>query len=116
MDLGGTFVGVLTRARLIYALHSIGPEARIVDVMVPADEVPVCSPRHDLATVWEKMAETGSRDVAIKDGNNFLGLITIDDINEVFQVFNAALSSGRNISSSVLPPPPPASAPETSGA
>ena len=59
MDLAGAFVGVLTRARLIHALHSIGPEARIVDVMVPAAEVPICSPRHTLATAWEKMSGSG---------------------------------------------------------
>lgn len=115
MDLAGAFVGVLTRARLIYALHTIGPEARIVDVMVPAAEVPICSPRHTLATVWEKMTETGSRDVAIKDGNNFLGLITIDDINEVFQVYGAAMSGGKNLGGGVQPQAPTGT-PETSGA
>ena len=107
MDLGGAFVGVLTRARLIHALHTTGPEARIVDVMLPAEQVPICSPRQDLATVWEKMAETGSRDVAIKEGNNFLGLITIDDINEVFQVIGATLTN--------RPPTQSASTPEASG-
>ncbi len=106
MDLGGAFVGVLTRARLIYALHTNGREARIVDVMIPAAEVPICSPRDNLSTVWEKMAETGSRDVAIKEGNNFLGLITIDDINEVFQVVGAVMTKGATPSNNT---------PETTG-
>ncbi len=114
MDLGGAFVGVLTRAHLIHALHTTGAEARIVDVMVPAEQIPICSPRQTLATVWEKMTETGSRDVAIKDGNNFLGLITIDDINEVFQVVGAALSNNVNPSGGTQAQPP-ASRPETSG-
>lgn len=108
MDLGGAFVGVLTRARLIHALHTVGEEARIVDVMLPAEQVPVCSPRQDLAAVWEKMAETGSRDVAIKEGNNFLGLLTIDDINEVFQVIGATLTNKP-------PAQMPSNRPETSG-
>jgi Zn-dependent protease/CBS domain-containing protein len=115
MDLGGAFVGVLTRARLIYALQTNGPEARIVDVMIPAAEVPVCSPRNDLSIVWEKMAETGSRNVAIKDGGNFMGLITIDDINEVFQVIGAAMTKGATPSSGAQAQTP-SSRPETTGA
>lgn len=114
MDLGGAFVGVLTRAHLIHALHTIGAEARIVDVMLPADQIPICAPRQTLATVWEKMTETGSRDVAIKDGSNFLGLITIDDINEVFQVVGAAMSNNMTPGGG-LQTKAPQSTPETTG-
>jgi len=95
LDLGGRFVGVLTRARLIYGLKEIGPDARIVDVMVRAEEVPVCSPNQDLAQIWELMAGGGSRVVAIKEENQFLGLITIDDITEVFQVYGAKLAGTK---------------------
>lgn len=108
LDLAGKFVGVLTRARLIQALNTVGSDARVVDVMVPAEQIPVCSPRHSLAEVWEKMAETGSRDVAIKEGNEFLGLLTIDDISEVFQVVGAVMNS--------TPPQTPGGAPQPSGA
>jgi hypothetical protein len=43
--------------------------------------------------------------VAIKDNQNFLGLITLDDISEVFQVIGAKLD---NISRN--PPSDPAAA------
>ena len=66
MDLSGRFVGVLTRARLIYALKEIGPDARIVDVMIGADAVPVCTPQQDLSEIWEVMMGGGGRVVAVK--------------------------------------------------
>lgn len=92
LDLSRKFVGVLTRARLIYALKEIGSDARIVDVMVRADEVPICTPNQDLSEIWEVMVGGGGRVVAVKDGHEFLGLLTIDDITEVFQVFGAKLA------------------------
>ncbi len=91
LDLGGRFVGVLTRMRLIPALQQLGPEARIVEVMIPAEQVPVCTPQTDLATAWEQMAERGSRVIAVHEGATFRGLITLDDISELFQVFGATL-------------------------
>jgi len=106
LDLSGRFVGVLTRARLIHALNTVGAEARVVDVMVPAEQVPVCSPRQTLAAVWEKMAETGSRDVAVKEGSEFLGLLTIDDISEVFQVVGATLKHSNDGPKTDSPPQP----------
>jgi len=93
LDLSNRFVGVLTRSQLVSALKNIGPEARVVEVMLPAKDVPVCSPSADLSQVWEKMAMGGSRVVAVKEHNNFLGLLTIDDITEVFQVVGASMRS-----------------------
>lgn len=91
LDLGGRFAGVLTRQRLIYALRELGPETRIVDVMVPSAEIPECSPQADLASVWEMMSQRGSRIVAVREGAQFLGIITNDDVGEVFQVVGAAI-------------------------
>ena len=94
MDLGGNFAGVLTRAQLIHALQTQGPDARVVDVMLPVDQVPECKPSTDLAEVWEQMGRSGIRVVAVKEGRAFLGLITLDDITEVFHVMGAA-AKGR---------------------
>jgi stage IV sporulation protein FB len=97
LDLNSRFVGVLTRPRLIQALQTGGPDARIVDVMVPAESVPVVAPTMNLSEVWELMAGNGSRVVAVKNGTQFLGLITLEDINEVFQVMSAQMTgSGRS--------------------
>jgi CBS domain-containing protein len=96
LDLTSKFMGVLTRPRLIRALQESGPETRVVDVMVPAESVPVVAPTTDLAQVWEQMASLGSRVVAVKNQHEFLGLITLEDINEVFQVMGASISkTGR---------------------
>ena len=93
LDLSSRFIGVLTRARMIYALKEIGQDARVVDVMVPAAEVPTATPQETLDKLWERMMESGVRVVAIKDADNFLGLITLDDVSEVFQI-TAAKQSG----------------------
>lgn len=106
-DLAGHFVGVLTRQRLVDGLRQFGPDARIVDVMLPAASIPRCTPDSDLASVWEMMSRTGSRVVAVATQDQVLGIITSDDISEVFQVMGAALESRRQ------PPTPPANRSET---
>ena len=90
LDLASRFVGVLTRQRLVQALKEHGPDARIVDVMIPAEKVPVASLRDTLDSLWEKMALTGSRVVAVKEDQEFRGLITMDDISEIFAVVGAS--------------------------
>ncbi len=94
MDLSGRFAGVLTRPRLISALRDLGPDARIADVMVSATEIPILGPDAELTEVWERMATTGSRVVVIEENRQFLGLITAEDISEVFQVIGA-VNEGR---------------------
>jgi Zn-dependent protease/predicted transcriptional regulator len=93
LDLGGRFVGVLTRQRLVDALRNVGADARVVDVMLPADQIPVVTPAVDLAHVWEVMAQSGGRVVAVQEGANFLGVITSEDIAEVFQLVGATLDN-----------------------
>ena len=90
LDLSGNFVGVLTRARLITGLREQGPDARVVDVMIAANQLPSMSIEGNLAQVWEKITSSGSRAVAIRQGTDFKGLITIDDISELFQVMGAS--------------------------
>jgi Zn-dependent protease/predicted transcriptional regulator len=103
LDLSRKFIGVLTRPRLIRALQTEGPDGRVVDVMQPADAVPVVAPATNLAQVWEVMASNGSRVVAVKNGAEFLGLITMEDINEVFQVMGASMTkTGRPTPPSAL--------------
>lgn len=89
LDLGGRFVGVLTRQRLVNALRDLGADARVVEVMLPADRIPVVAPTVDLAHVWEVMAQSGGHVVAVYEGPDFLGIITNEDIAEVFQIVDA---------------------------
>lgn len=92
LDLSNKFVGVLSRGQLINTLKTSGSDARIVDAMLPAASVPVVAPGDNLADVWEKMATGGGRAVAVKQGGNFMGLITVDDITEVFHVVGASMT------------------------
>jgi stage IV sporulation protein FB len=108
LDLSGRFIGVLTRGRLVQALKELGPDARIVDVMIPVGQVPVASPKDTLDKIWEQMMQAGSRVVAIMDHQNFLGLLTLDDISEVFQVVGAKLANvSRNAPPGAAPSTPP---------
>lgn len=103
-DLANRFVGVLTRPRLVEALREVGPEGRVVDVMHPAVDVLVVGLDETLADVWEKMALSGSHAVAVKDGAEFCGLLTLHDITEVLHVVGAAMERSAQQS----PPPPQA--------
>jgi stage IV sporulation protein FB len=114
LDLAGKFIGVLTRPQLVQALRTVGPEARIVDVMIPAETVPVAAPTSSLADVWEKMATGGARVVAVKQQHEFLGLITLEDITEVFHVMGAAMTQGGRPPSGGSPETRPASDAERS--
>jgi stage IV sporulation protein FB len=96
LDLAGKFIGVLTRPLLVRALQSNGPETRVIDVMMPAEDVLMAPPTATLAEVWDLMATHGSRVVAVKNGAEFLGLITLEDMNEVFQVMGASISKNGN--------------------
>ncbi len=89
-DLANNLVGVLTRPRLVATLRGQGQEGRVVDVMIPRERVPVTSGSTTLADVWEQMLERGSRVVIVQDQEEFLGLITLDDISELIQVMGAA--------------------------
>jgi stage IV sporulation protein FB len=110
LDLGGRFAGVLTRQRLIQALRDLGPDTRIVDVMLPVTEIPECSPDTDLATVWETMSQRGARLVAVREGTQFLGIITSEDITEVFQVVGAATEGKKRRQGPATPGQPQGSA------
>ncbi len=88
-DLGSNFVGVLTRPHLVGILRTQGREGRIVDSMIPAQNVPVVDPETTLADVWDRMMEEHSRVVAVKEQGRFLGLLTLDDISELIQVMGA---------------------------
>jgi len=94
-DLSGKFIGVLTRPRLIAGLREFGPEARVVDVMIPEEQVVKVAPTADLSEVWVKMASGGGRVVAVNQGPEFLGLITMDDVCEIMQVVAASMANER---------------------
>lgn len=84
-DLAQKFVGVLTREQVIRGINAVGGTGRVVEFMTKIEEVPVCKPSENLAEVWETMAHTGSRVVAVKEGETLLGILSTEDINQVFR-------------------------------
>ena len=96
-DLSNKWVGVLTRNRLVAALRERGNEVRVGEVMVPAADVPALRPAGTLSDVWETMQQSGSRVVAIREGADFLGLISAEDIAEAMNVMGAAFEHERTI-------------------
>jgi stage IV sporulation protein FB len=90
-DLGNRYVGILTRARLVDSLRTLGQNARVVEAMLPAADVPVANPADTLAEVWETMGRSGSRVVVVMEHGNFLGLVSLDDLTEIIHVMGAAL-------------------------
>ena len=89
LDLRGNFVGVLTRARLVAGLREMGEDGRIVDVMIPAAQIPTCTTTANLADVWEKIVQSRSSVVAVMDRGEFEGLLSLTDLTEVFEVMGA---------------------------
>ncbi len=105
-DLGNKYVGVLTRPRLVDALRVHGPTGRVNAAMIPAEQVPVVEPDESLNEVYERMAEAGSRVVAVREGSQFLGLLGVQDIAEVVNVVGAVMeSSDARLPSGAAPAP-----------
>jgi CBS domain-containing protein len=91
-DLGGSFVGVLTRSTLVKALREGGREVRVVDAMTPLRAIPVCTLGDDLSVAWERMMQSRGRVVVVMDDGQLLGLVTLDSVSEVMQIIGAANS------------------------
>jgi CBS domain-containing protein len=108
-DLSGRYVGVLTRARLVKALREQSPDVRLVEVMIPADQVPTVGLSATLADVWERMGQSGSHVVSVTEGSEYLGFFNSDDITEIVHVYGAALERNPNH-------PPSSASPATSDA
>lgn len=86
LDLGSQFAGAITRGHIIDTLRAQGEEARVVDVMTPAGDIPVARSDQTLADLWDLMMKSGSRIVAIIDDRLFRGVITLDDLGEVVHI------------------------------
>ncbi len=96
-DLSNRYVGILTRARLVDGLRTMGPEARLVEAMIPAADVPVAAPSDTLADVWEAMGHSGSRVVVAMELGAYLGMITLDDLTELTHVMGAAMERSASL-------------------
>lgn len=83
----GQLVGLLTRGNLLGGLHQRGPDARVSEVM--ETQYPVVGPDADFASVFERMNESRLKAIPVVDNGNFLGIITIEHLSEVFNLLSA---------------------------
>ena len=95
-DIGGVpmlrrVVQTVHAARVSRTIVVTGHKAEAVAAKGVAGAIPVCNQEPDLAPVWEQMGQSGSRVIAVADHGQVLGIITADDISEVFQVMSAAM-------------------------
>ena len=103
LDLSSQFAGAITRAKLIETLRAQGEDARVVDAMTPANEIPTGHSDQTLADIWDIMMKSSSRIVAIIDDRLFRGLVTLDDLGEVVHLVT---TTGRYSQPTTVTAPP----------
>lgn len=82
----GRLVGMLTQARLLEALNTQGAATPVTEVMLT--EVLSASPREEIFTVQQRMAENNLDALPVIEGDRFLGLITNRDISELYRLIS----------------------------
>jgi stage IV sporulation protein FB len=81
---GERLVGMLTRTDVLVGLKEYGPEVLIRRVM--RREFPVARPDDDLFGIQRRMAEAGLDAIPVVDGPVFRGLLTSQDLEEVYRL------------------------------
>ncbi len=81
---GDRLVGLLTQKKLIEALNNVGPETPVWNVM-ETDFRPV-NPRDGLFQTQQLLAESQSEALPVIDEGRFLGLITPQDVSEIYRL------------------------------
>jgi stage IV sporulation protein FB len=84
---GDRLAGFLSHNRLVDALNRLGPEVPIGNVM--STEVMPVSPAEELIDVQRRLAENNLDAAPVVDGDRFLGLITLRDINEIYRLVSS---------------------------
>lgn len=84
---GDRLVGFLSHNRLVDALNRLGSEVPIGNVM--STEVTSVSPDEELIDVQRRLAENNLDAAPVVDGDRFLGLITMRDINEIYRLVSS---------------------------
>ena len=80
----GQYLGLLPHRKLVEAMQSDGAAMPVREVM-QTDIEPV-RPGDELFKVQQRMAEMHADTLPVVDGGQFLGLLTAQDINEIYQI------------------------------
>lgn len=81
---GNQLVGILTQQKLVETLQSSGPETLLSEAMVTDFET--IHPNDGLFKVQQQLAQSDLEALPVSDGGKFLGLITQQDIAEIYQL------------------------------
>ncbi len=81
---GSRIIGIVTREDVMRALASRADDCYVTEIM--NREILRVQANQSLDEVRNVMAENGTRVVAVFDGNDYLGLVGIEDIQEAFAV------------------------------
>jgi CBS domain-containing protein len=79
-------VGILSRDDLLTAIRNSGSHLRVEQAM--RREFPIVSPDDQLLRAQQLIAQTGLSALPVFDGNYFLGLISLQDINRAYADFS----------------------------
>lgn len=97
---GHDLLGVITRADVITALSHGNGEVRVGRVIAPAPP-PRVQADQSLEDVRETLTQAGSRVAAVYDGLRFLGLVSLDDIEEAFALLQFVDGNARRETTAV---------------
>ena len=81
---GEQLVGMLTNADVLVGLKELGPDVPVSQAM--RTEFPVAHPQDDLFEVQQRMNEAGMPALPVVEGTRFLGLLTKQDLQEVYRL------------------------------
>jgi len=85
---GERLVGLLTHTDVLLALKKRRPETPVREVM--RTKLPAISLDDGLFEVHQRMTEAGLDALPVMDGEQFLGLLTRRDVNEVYQLLSVS--------------------------
>ncbi len=91
---GDSLIGLITHRQLTAALRKAGPEAPVTDFM-RTDLEPV-SPDEKLYIAQQLLGEAGLDALPVTEDDQFLGLVTAQDINKVYQLVSRWPGSTRS--------------------
>jgi Zn-dependent protease len=79
---GGKLLGIVTLQEVKHIAKEDWGKNTISDIMVPAEEVQSVKPSDSLALVMQKMLRANVNQLAVKEGDEFLGVVSRDGVLE----------------------------------
>ncbi len=88
-------LGMLGRSDITSALETYGPSARVGDIM--RKQFPAVSPDDTLMRARQLMATSGLRAVPVTDGGRLLGMVTAQQLHEIYSLLSAQRRTPKHL-------------------